>query len=155
MKTGSRIAPGSRVTLHLALTLPDGTQAYSSFDEEPVTAVMGDGSLDPGIELALYALRAGDTERITLQAGQAYGRHDPALVQTVQLGQFAADHPPLPGQLIAFTTPAGDELAGLVLEVGPEAACIDFNHPLAGRELLLQAEILAVDDPQPPASEAE
>lgn len=147
MPNGPRIAPGSRVTLHLALSLPDGTEAYSSFAEDPIAAVIGDGTLDPGVELALYALRPGDTEHIQLQAGQAYGPHDPELVQELPLDSFPPGAPPRPGQLLAFTTPAGDELAGNVLEVNRDRVKIDFNHPLAGREIVVRAEILSVEAP--------
>ena len=151
MPIGPRIAPRSRVTLHLALSLSDGTEVLSTFGEEPITAVMGDGTLDPGVELALYALRPGDTEHITLQAGQAYGTRDPGLIRSLPRASFA--EPPQPGQIIAFHSANGEELPGLVLEVGADTVSVDFNHPLAGRAVVLRAEILAVEAPPPEESE--
>ena len=141
------IVPGSRVTLHLSLSLTDGTEALSTFGQEPLKLVMGDGTLRPGLELALYGLRAGDRESLTLTPAQAYGGHDPAKVHEMPLSDFPAPDQVAVGQIIAFALPDGQEVAGTVLEVAGEAVRMDFNHPLAGREVLLQTEILAVEPP--------
>ena len=66
------ISPGSTVTLHLSLTLEDGTVADSTFEGEPFTFVMGDGTLVSGLELALYGLYPGDTQRLELTPEQAF-----------------------------------------------------------------------------------
>ncbi|MGB5179855.1 MAG: FKBP-type peptidyl-prolyl cis-trans isomerase, partial [Gammaproteobacteria bacterium] len=57
------ISPESTVTLHLSLSLEDGTVAESTFDDEPLTFTMGDGTLVEGLELGLYGLKAGATQR--------------------------------------------------------------------------------------------
>ena len=71
------VSPGSTVTLHLSLTLEDGTVAESSFDGEPLTFTMGEGVLAHGLELALYGLYPGDTQHIELTPEQSFGRRDP------------------------------------------------------------------------------
>jgi FKBP-type peptidyl-prolyl cis-trans isomerase SlpA len=143
------------VTLHLALSLTDGTEALSTFGEEPLTLTIGDGTLQPGLELALYGLRAGDRESLTLAPGQAYGGHDPAQVHEMLLADFPEPGALEPGQIIAFALPDGRELPGTVLEVGEEIARVDFNHPLAGREIVLRAEIIAVASPPAPGRQTE
>ena len=147
MNERPRIAPGSHVKLHIAISLGDGTEALSTFDEDPLQIVVGDGTLDPGIELALYGMGAGDTDSVSLQAGQAFGAADPKLIQTMPLSDFPADAQPKEGQIIAFTTPGGEEMAGAVKSVSKQTAEIDFNHPLAGHDLLLRIEILGVVEP--------
>jgi len=82
---------GSTVTLHLALMLEDGTVAESTFDDEPLTFVMGDGTLVHGLELALYGLRPGDTQRLALYPEQAFGPHDPERIQRLPRAGFPAD----------------------------------------------------------------
>ena len=72
-----RIGIASTVTLHLSLTLEDGTVAESTFGEEPLTFTMGDGTLVHGLELALYGLRPGDTQRLELYPEQHFGLRDP------------------------------------------------------------------------------
>ena len=127
MTEALRIAPGARVTLHLAISLADGTEALSTFGEQPQQVVIGDGTLDPGIELALYGMRAGESDSLTLRPGQAFGAPDPQLIQEMPLSDFPADAPPREGQIIAFATPGGEELAGRELQL--RIAIVDVAYP--------------------------
>lgn len=142
-----QISPGSRVTLHFSLQLADGMPVESSFDDEPVTFVLGDGTLDHGLELALYGLRPNARQRLTLMPGQAFGQRDEAAVKMLPRASFPDDISLEPGQIIGFTGANDEPLAGAVLEVGPEEVKMDFNHPLAGREIIFEVHVLAVENP--------
>ncbi len=142
-----RITIGSRVTMHFALRLVDGTIADSSFDEEPVSFVVGDGTLDKGLELALIGLKAGDQQTLTLMPGQAFGTRDQAALQWVERDRFPSDIELEPGQIIGFSGEGGVDVAGAVLEIEPQRVRVDFNHPLAGREIEFEVEILSVENP--------
>ncbi len=141
-----QITFGSQVTLHFALRLQDGLVAESSFDDEPICFVVGDGSLDKGLELALIGLRAGDRQSLRLMPGQAFGVRDEAAIHLVERDLFPPDMQLEPGQVIGFSSEDGKEVAGLVLEVGAEEVRVDFNHPLAGRELDFEVQVLAVEN---------
>ena len=132
------------VTLHLSLALQDGTVAESTFDGEPLVFTMGDGVLDHGLELALYGLVRGDKQRLTLDPGQAFGQYDPDRVHTLARDSFAADMTLEPGVIIGFETETGEELAGAILELDEQTVKVDFNHPLAGRTIIFDVEILDV-----------
>lgn len=138
------IKPGSHVTLHLSLTLPDDTEALSTFGEEPLDLVIGDGTLIQGLELALFGLKPGDKQSLTLEPELAYGLHDPSLVHEMPLADFSPEQTPARGEIIGFNTPSGDETAGMVMAVTEDSATIDFNHPLAGKEIRFEVEILSV-----------
>ena len=138
------ISIGSTVTLHLALTLEDGTIAETTFGGEPHRFTMGDGSLVRGLELALYGLRPGATQRLELRPQQAYGSRDSQRVQRLPRAQFPAGMAPEPGQIIGFEAPDGVELPGTVLAVSEDAVEVDFNHPLAGHTLVFEVEIIDV-----------
>jgi FKBP-type peptidyl-prolyl cis-trans isomerase SlpA len=142
-----QISPGSRVTLHFALQLADGTPVDSSFDGEPVSFVLGDGTLDHGLELALYGLPAGARQTLTLMPGQAFGQRDESAIQWLPRASFPDDMSLAPGQIIGFTGAGDEPLGGAVLEVGPEQVKVDFNHPLAGRQIIFEVHILAVENP--------
>lgn len=146
MNDSEDIVPGSAVTLHLKIELEDGTEALSTFGEEPLALTVGDGTLQPGLELALYGLKVGDRQTVRLDPGQAYGPHDPARVQRMPLGDFAGGPNPERGQVIAFGLPNGDQTAGLVLAVDGDEVEVDFNHPLAGHEITLSVEVLEVGE---------
>jgi FKBP-type peptidyl-prolyl cis-trans isomerase SlpA len=146
-ETGAEIARGSLVELHLALTLSDGTEALSTFGEPPLRLRIGDGTLDPGLEEPLLGLGAGTGFDMLLPVGQAYGLRDEANIHWLPLADFPPELELAPGAIVQFTTPGGQELAGSILELAEERARVDFNHPLAGRELWYRVKILAVEAP--------
>lgn len=138
------ITPGHRVRLHCSLALTDGTEALSTFDSEPIELTMGDGTLPPTLELALYGLRAGAEQTLTLRPEQAYGLPDPALVHELPRTQFPADLPPEVGQIRAFALAGGAETTGMIVATGDETIRVDFNHPLAGHEVVFRVHVLSV-----------
>jgi FKBP-type peptidyl-prolyl cis-trans isomerase SlpA len=143
------IRPQSRVVMHFSLTLEDGTIAESTFDSDPLEFVMGDGTLIEGLELALYGLKPGDRQRLTMQPQDAFGFRDPENIHIMPRSEFAADMELEPGLIIGFTTPSGEEIPGAVLEVQDDEVKVDFNHPLAGHELIFDVEILEVQSSPP------
>ena len=147
------IGPGARVRMHFALSLTDGTVAYSSFSEEPLEFDWGDGTLRPGLELAVLGLNVGDGQTLTLLPEQAYGLHDEALVHDIPRADFPDLIAPKVGQIIAFHSPTGEDIAGAILAVDADTVRVDFNHPLAGREVVFHVKILSIV-PQPVGANA-
>jgi FKBP-type peptidyl-prolyl cis-trans isomerase SlpA len=139
-----QINVASTVTLHLSLMLEDGTVAESTFDAEPLTFTMGDGTLVHGLELGLYGLRPGDSQRLTLYPEQAFGLRDPGTVHRLPRADFGADIELDPGLIVGFETPEGEELPGAVLSLDADSVEVDFNHPLAGRNIIFDVEIIDV-----------
>ena len=142
------VSPGSTVTLHLSLTLEDGTVADSTFDGEPFTFTMGEGELAHGLELALYGLYPGATQRLELMPEQTFGQRDPANIHHLPRNVFGADMQLEPGVIVGFETPDGDEIGGTVLALDEESVEVDFNHPLAGYVIIFDVEIIDVVPPR-------
>jgi len=139
------IKPEDEVVLHCSITLEDGTMAENTFDDEPIRIIMGNEDvLINGLQLALYGLKAGDKESIIVDAADAFGSTDDEAIQDMPLSDFPEEMKLEVGQIIAFSTPDGDEIPGAVIELTKDAAKIDFNHPLAGHELKFEAEILEI-----------
>jgi FKBP-type peptidyl-prolyl cis-trans isomerase SlpA len=134
----------SSVTLHLSLTLEDGTVAESTFGDEPLSFVMGDGTLVRGLELGLYGLRPGDTQRLELYPKQAFGLRDPDKIHKMLRAAFDDEMVLEPGVIIGFETPEGEEIPGMVRAVGDESVEVDFNHPLAGHTVIFDVKIIDV-----------
>lgn len=145
----TEIKPGSQVTLHFSLALPDGTEAISTFNDEPLSFAMGDKTFQPGLELALYGLKAGDKQTLTLTPNQAYGDHEPNMVQEMPLSDFG-DVAPEEDQIIGFAMPNGEEVAGIVKKIEGDSVTVDFNHPLSGHDVVFTVEILEVGIPSAP-----
>ncbi len=141
----TKIAPGSNVCVHLSLGLPDGTEALSTFDEEPMRFVLGDGTLTEGLELALYGLEAGSDQTLRVDGNEVFGAWREDRVIWIPLENFDQEIQPEPGQVVAFSNENGETLPGMILETDAERAQVDFNHPLSGRELDFRVQVLSVD----------
>ena len=148
-KSENTIGLGSDVLLHFSLTLTDGTVAENSFDNEPMQFIVGDGTMIEGLESVLYGLQAGDRKQITIDPSCAFGDPSDENIHTLARSEFSADIELEPNLIIAFSTPAGDDVPGTILEVSADEVKVDFNHPLAGHELIFEFEIL---DVKPPAT---
>jgi FKBP-type peptidyl-prolyl cis-trans isomerase SlpA len=142
-----QITIGSHVTMHFSLALADGMLVESSFNDQPVSFVLGDGSIDKGLELALIGLVAGARQRLTLMPGQAFGERDESAIQSVPISRFPEDMDLEPGQIIGFSGENGEEVAGAIVAIEDQQVTVDFNHPLAGREISFDVQILNVENP--------
>lgn len=140
---GTRIVPGSRVTLHFSLLLPDGQEFDTTRNGEPATFQMGDGNLLPGFEEALLGMRAGDAGQLELAPEQAFGEHNPANVRLLERSRFAGME--LEEGLVVSFSAADGELPGVVLAVYEDTVKVDFNHPLSGKPIIFDVAIVAVE----------
>ena len=138
-----RIGPDREVTLHFALKLENGDVVDSTFDKQPATFKVGDGNLLPGFEVALYGFKAGDKRSLQIEPENAFGQPNPQNVQVMPRGQFQ-DMELSEGLLIIFNDAANAELPGVVKAFDEQQVTIDFNHPLAGKTLSFDVEIIAV-----------
>ncbi len=138
------IEPGRRVTLHFALKLADGAVVDSTFDKAPATFEIGDGNLPGGFEQALYGLQPGQRSTLRILPEQGFGQRNPNNIQKLARSSFAADMALEPGLVVSFADPKQGELPGVVQSFDEDQVVVDFNHPLAGKELLFDVEILSV-----------
>jgi FKBP-type peptidyl-prolyl cis-trans isomerase SlpA len=142
----TRIVHGARVTLHYTLALADGTVVESTHDGDPETVTVGAGDMDDGLESCLYGLAPGDEREFVIAPGAAFG--DAAKrVERLPRASFAPDLALEPGRIVAFATPAGEEVIGTVEAVAGDEVSVNFTHPLAGRALRFDVRIVAVEPP--------
>jgi FKBP-type peptidyl-prolyl cis-trans isomerase SlpA len=141
--TEQRIGPDRQVTLHFALKLESGDVVDSTFDKNPAVFKVGDGNLLPGFEQALYGLKAGDKRSIAIEPEHGFGQPNPQNVQVMPRGNFEGMEL-AEGLLIIFNDAANAELPGVVKAFDAEQVTIDFNHPLAGKQLTFDVEIIDV-----------
>ncbi|AUM11967.1 FKBP-type peptidyl-prolyl cis-trans isomerase [Ketobacter alkanivorans] len=141
-----RIGPGKRVTLHFSVLLMDGSVVDTTKQKAPATFTVGDGNLLPGFEQSVFGLKAGDKRSIVLEAENAFGPHNPDNIQTMRRGAFSRDMALEPGLIVSFADKSKAELPGLIQSVTEDQVVVDFNHPLAGKDLTFQVEIINVVD---------
>ncbi|MHA6495293.1 FKBP-type peptidyl-prolyl cis-trans isomerase [Pseudomonas borbori] len=138
-----RIGPDKQVTLHFALKLENGDVVDSTFDKQPATFKVGDGNLLPGFEQAIYGLKAGDKRCLSITPEQGFGQGNPQNIQVMPRSQFQ-DMELSEGLLVIFNDAANAELPGVVKSFDDSQVTVDFNHPLAGKALSFDVEIIDV-----------
>ena len=141
-----RIAQGSRVELHFEVSLPNQTVIDSTFGRDtPVSLTIGDESLLAGFEQVLINLKAGDVRTAHLPPEQAFGLWNEDNVQSFPRSKFSLSEPnPVVGMMMEFADKGQNTLAGVVCAVDDEVVKVDFNHPLAGQEVLFKVQIFKV-----------
>ena len=140
---------GAGVTLHFSLSLTNGEIIDSNFEQDPASFRLGDGSMLPGFEAVLLGLRNGEFIEECLQPEQAFGLINPRNFQRFPIAKF--EHlledeliPAEVGSIVCFKDPGGFDLSGVVTDIGNELIGIDFNHPLAGKQIIFRAKIISV-----------
>ena len=141
-----RITDGSTVSLHFEVSLPNGTVIDSPFGrDEPVTLTIGDESLLAGFEQVLINLKAGDTRTAHLPPEQAFGEWNGENVQAFPRTKFSLSEPnPVVGMMMEFADKGQNTLAGVICHVDDDEVKVDFNHPLAGQDVLFKVQIFKV-----------
>jgi FKBP-type peptidyl-prolyl cis-trans isomerase SlpA len=139
------VGPGTQVTLHFALELDDGSVVDSNFDADPVTFIVGDGNLLPGFEEALLGLQAGDEKSFTITPEKGFGGYNTENIQEFPRDQFPADVELNEGLVLSFSDAQSNEVPGVVQEFDENTVTVDFNHPLAGRDIEFSVRIIDVN----------
>jgi FKBP-type peptidyl-prolyl cis-trans isomerase SlpA len=145
----NHVQAGSFLTLHYRLSGPDGAELINTFNDKPATLSLGTGELAPAMEARLLGLPEGTRQSFTLEAGEAFGERNPELLQRVkrslldELGD--PDEQYHVGDVVQFPTPDGQgAYAGVVREIDGDALLFDFNHPLAGRPVTFEVQLIGV-----------
>jgi len=139
-----KIQLGDTITVNYTGKLEDGTIFDSSLNEgrEPLKSTLGQGQLIPGFENGLLEMSIGEKKIIEIDSLQAYGPYDDSAIITVPKNQF----PPNVqiGETLQGNTERGVVIV-TVIDVNESSVTIDTNHPLAGKKLIFELEVLGID----------
>ena len=141
---GISVSNSTKVTLNFSLALEDGSIVDTNIGEEPVTFDVGDGSLLPGFERAMFGLQAGDEKELIIKPEEGFGMPNSNNVQEIPIGDFPEDITLEKGLMLSFSDAKSTEMPGVVKEIQDGTVMVDFNHPLSGRTLLFKVIIHSV-----------
>ena len=136
------IQDGSTVRFNYTLTVDDEV-VDSSSDGDPLAYVHGEGQIVPGLEEALEGLAAGDKRSVVVEPEKAYGGSSPEAIHEVPLDAFGNPEELEVGDVVQGEA-QGQEFQARVVDLGKEAIVLDLNHPLAGKTLHFEVEIIEV-----------
>lgn len=142
-----RAAKQDTATVHYTGTLSDGTIFDQSPDGRPLKFIVGKQEVIPGFEEAVEGMCKGESKKVTIPCDKAYGQPKPELLEQVDrslIGEEVKLH--LGGQL-QITNQDGSMLCVMIREITDDTVTLDANHPLAGKDLVFDIELLDIQAP--------
>lgn len=137
-------AKGDKVQVHYKGSLDDGTVFDSSEGNDPIEFTIGAGEVVPGFESAVTGMSAGDKKTTKIAADQAYGEHNDDLLFTVSRNDIPPGMEVEVGDMLQVGLPNGENVAVQVAAMDDRSLTLDANHPLAGKDLTFELELVKV-----------
>jgi peptidylprolyl isomerase len=130
------VKTGNKVKVEYVGKLDDGSVFDSSEDHgKPLEFEVGSGHVIKGFDDAILGMNEGDEKEFTIQPAEAYGQHDPTLVQKVPREVFPQEADLTAGLLFEAGLPTGEKVPAMITAVDEVIVTVDLNHPLAGKTL--------------------
>ncbi|MBB3170119.1 FKBP-type peptidyl-prolyl cis-trans isomerase [Simiduia aestuariiviva] len=139
------VTEGAKLAIHFALKLRDGSVVDSNFEGEPAEFCLGDGNLLPGFERCLLGMAQGQRETFVVSPEQGFGQANPNNIQVMPRSTFAPDMNLAEGLVVSFADAQKAELPGVIKAFNDTEVTVDFNHPLAGQEILFDVEVVRLE----------
>ena len=142
----NQVKENNTVKVNYTGKLADGQVFDSSEGKEPIEFTLGQGQLIPGFEKGLIDMKLNEKKTITVTKEEAYGDVNKDLIQEVKKTELPQDMTPEVGMGLVSKSPDGQEMNLMVVEVKEESIVIDGNHPLAGKELVFDLEVIEIKE---------
>lgn len=138
------IATGKKVKFDYTLTV--GTETVeTTTGKEPLAYTQGQGQLIPGLEKALEGMKVGDAKTVVVKPEEGYGLSRPEAVREFPIEKFPQGMTPAVGMILEMQDESGNSYPATVSEVNEKTVKLDFNHPLAGKELKFDVKIVSIE----------
>ena len=143
----SKVKEGDKVKVHYTGTLEDGTVFDSSRDREPLEFTLGEGQLIPGFEKAVIGMSEGESTSVDIPSDEAYGERRDDLEIEVTKEELPDEVDPEVGiQLQVKQNESGRSIPVTITNVTEDKVTLDANHPLAGKDLTFDIELVEIQD---------
>ncbi len=139
------IKTGDKVKIEYTGTLDDGTVFDSSKEhDKPLEFKVGSGQVIKGFDDAVIGMIEGEEKQFSISPADAYGEHDPTLIQKVPREIFPPEADLVPGLLFEAGLPTGEKVPATITEVQDGFVSVDLNHPLSGKRLTFKIKITSI-----------
>jgi peptidylprolyl isomerase len=135
---------GDAVKVHYTGRLSDGTVFDSSEDGDPLEFTLGQGQMIAGFEQAVLGMKVGETKTVNIPSDQAYGPRSDDLIMDVDRNELPDDMEPWVGLQLQMDQADGSTTIVTITEVSDTNVKLDANHPLAGKDLVFDIEIMEI-----------
>lgn len=135
---------GDTVQIHYSGKLNDGTVFDTSDGKSPLEFKIGENTVIPHLEQSVIGMTIGEKATVEISAENAYGRHQPDAIQTVERSMIPREVDLTVGSQLQATTPDDQTLLLTVAAVDDTTVTLDGNHPLAGQDLTFDIELVEI-----------
>ncbi|MBC8145005.1 MAG: peptidylprolyl isomerase [bacterium] len=135
---------GDTVRIHYTGKLDDGTVFDSSEGRDPLEFTVGKEEVIPGFEKAVVGMEPGETRSTTIVPDEGYGDYQDDMVFEVERSRLPGDMTPEVGAELRVRTPDDNMIPVVIVDVNDDKVTIDANHPLAGRDLVFDIELVEI-----------
>ena len=142
-QAASVVSDGKKVKFDYTLSV-DGKVVETSKEDGPMEYTQGDDSLIPGLAKQMAGLKVGDEKTIVVSSQEGFGPIDPQAVQEVPKSAIAPDIQLSVGLLLQMNDPQGNAFPAIIKEIKDDKVVLDFNHPLAGKELTFNVKVVDI-----------
>ena len=148
------VAAGKQVKMDYTLSV-NNEEVETSVGKQPLEIIYGDHSIIPGLEKGIEGMKVGEEKVIAVEAKDAYGEVDPKAVKEFPKSSMPASPEPKVGMVLQAEAPDGENFPAVIKEIKEDKVVLDFNHPLAGKDLSFKVKIVDITDaPAVPATPA-
>lgn len=144
----SKVDDEKVVTLDYTLTV-DGEVIDTSKGSEPIEFIQGQGQIVGGLERELYGMEVGESREVRVSPADGYGESDPNAIADVPRSEFPSQIPLEPGVELQLQDKDGNVMEARIVSVGEDGVTLDFNHPLAGKELHFSVKVVDLREATP------
>ena len=140
----SAVSMGDTVRFHYTTKLEGGAELDSSRSGDPMEVTLGEGKIIAGLESALVGMAAGDAKTVKIHAEQAYGPHHAEFVRVIDRSMIPPNIDLVVGKVLQAGASEDEQINLTITEVAEETVTLDANHPLAGKDLVFDVEIIEI-----------
>lgn len=138
------VKQGDTVQVNYTGKLSDGTVFDTSIDRHPLQVTLGKGALIAGFEKAVIGMNAGEKKTVIIPSAEAYGPRQESAVVSVERKNFPGNFEPQVGQRLELTQEDDSNVLVTVADLTETTITLDANHPLAGKDLTFEIELLSI-----------
>lgn len=142
----SQVKKNDKIKVHYTGKLKNGEVFDSSVDREPLEFQVGQGQIIPGFENGVLDMKLNEKKTLVIPSEEAYGEPREDLIHEIAKEHLPQEMEPEVGMGLVSRSPEGQEIPLIVKEVKDDSIVVDANHPLAGKELTFEIEVVGIND---------